>query len=181
MKQHQWKEEPVRWSWDCSLSYSEIECEHWMWSRISICPRLELVGMKMPREGMKEIPEWQEKMTEAIHFSHRLQDNGYPSQKGLPTHQWMVTAGTYPDRTGDVITVPSENWQSSIRSSSFLPLKSCVSCSTISPQITLGNEENWIFWKRLRTWEQIFILSWRKLCSVLSSLGFELSSKIKSI
>lgn len=88
-------------------------------------------------------------MTEAVHFSHRLQDSGYPSQKGLPTHQWMVTAGTYPDRTGDVITVPSENWENSIRSSSFLPLKSRVSlCSTISPHITLGNEENSEFFEK---------------------------------
>lgn len=89
-------------------------------------------------------------MTETIYFSHKLQYKGYPSQKGLPTYQWMVTVGIwYPDRTGDVITVPSENWENSIRSSSSLPLKSCVSfCSNISPHTTLGNEENSEFFEK---------------------------------
>lgn len=89
-------------------------------------------------------------MTETMYFSHRLQYNGYPSQKGLPAYQLMVTVGTWdPDRTGDIVTVSSENSENSIRSSSSLPPKSCVSfCSTISPHITLGNEENSEFFEK---------------------------------
>lgn len=68
------------------------------------------MGMKIPR-GRNETDF---RMTGTDDRNHIFQPQAsvqwLPKPEGnSSTYQWMVTVGTwYPDRTGDVITVPSE-------------------------------------------------------------------------